>query len=168
MKKVYVILTALILIFGLTVRANAVSIDLSTISVDVNPVTGLETGTYSVKFTDTAPMAGLAGIVAGEYIDIAGLGSPFDGSYFVSASTHLFGTGGYSSDFTLQRNASGPLALYRPNYSFTYSTGTGKKSFTAGLSFFPVPEPSTIALLGVGLAGLLFLRRRFKTEPGSN
>ena len=55
-----------------------------------------------------------------------------------------------------------PTALYDETvvYTFTFGPGGGNVNATIGLN--AVPEPLTLSLFGVGLAGLAAMRRRKK------
>ena len=64
----------------------------------------------------------------------------------------------YSNNFALAENLSGPT---------TYTPTIGQPGYDAGLNITyiinspaAVPEPSSIALFGVGLAGAIAMRRR--------
>jgi len=76
-------------------------------------------------------------------------------SFIVAASGTVSGTTyfGYSSAFTLSKIATGTDPV----------TGLGANVVGSGFQAFvvnPVPEPSTFALAGLGLASLLIFRRR--------
>jgi len=47
-----------------------------------------------------------------------------------------------------------------------YSSGTGRYD-NFSLTVLEVPEPSTVALLGIGMAGVLFLRKRARSRQAS-
>jgi uncharacterized protein len=48
---------------------------------------------------------GVPGMKSGIVVELRGLGPRFSGMYYVKQATHTIGSGGYSTDFTVQRNA---------------------------------------------------------------
>ncbi|MDB4950486.1 MAG: hypothetical protein JWM27_3135 [Gemmatimonadetes bacterium] len=55
----------------------------------------------------TGSSVGLPDLAPGKVVKIDGVGPYFGGKYYVTQVTHVVSTGGYRSDFTVRRNASG-------------------------------------------------------------
>lgn len=53
----------------------------------------------------SANTIGVPGLRSGIIVEILGLGARFSGLYYVKEATHSLGSGGYSTNFTVQRNA---------------------------------------------------------------
>ena len=83
-------------------------------------------------------------------INNPGLGSP--GPAYVLGTTYVEYT-------AVSPNAAGDITLTWGAVSNPFSGNTGEGDFN-GLQLVFVPEPSTAAILGLGLAGVLVLRRR--------
>lgn len=87
-------------------------------------------------------------------------------SFQIFSSTGLgieqkFGTGAYGSFFG--NEVEGALDLYRVLYNTSGAAsyeGTIVINSTGDIGFSPVPEPSTYALIAIGLGAVLFFRRR--------
>jgi hypothetical protein len=83
----------------------------------------------------------------------------FLAAYNASTTPGLFGYAGMSQTLTV-----GPLA--RPGTTDVIptlkdaSTGVSLAPFVLTAYIVPIPEPSTLALVGLGLMGLIFIRRR--------
>jgi hypothetical protein len=57
--------------------------------------------------TGSGATVGLPDLRVGETVDLAGLGPRFNGRYYLTQITHDFGTGGYTTSFSVERSASG-------------------------------------------------------------
>lgn len=162
MKRILLLLILAILLPSAS--AHALSIDFSTILVSTDVDTGLETGSYTIEFTGILEVTGFGQILPGDVLDLTGVGDTFGGVYYVDSVRHSFSAGSYTDSFTVTRNATGGSegstvpygSLYLADYSFlyTYTPIEGSLTSLASLSFTPVPEASTLLLLGLGIAGL--------------
>lgn len=97
---------------------------------------------------------------------VIGIGSPttVTGLYIAWLSTDVFNVGyvttsGLVSDENITFNASSTIGADIGFYGDLRATGASLSSLS-NLTIGPVPEPSTVALCGVGLAGWLGMRRR--------
>jgi phage protein D len=62
----------------------------------------------AMSFTrGTGSSVGLPDILPGKVVKIDGVGAVFSGDYYVTQATHRMGSSGYSTDFSVRRNASG-------------------------------------------------------------
>ena len=115
-----------------------------------NWFTGNGTGNHATSLFDTDTSA------AGMRLDFTLTGEE---SYHLSMTPLNNPANAYTEDGTLK--GSGPVNYILFNFYNTQSNPANPTDFyISGMTISEVPEPSTLALIGLGSAGLLFLRRR--------
>jgi len=98
-------------------------------------------GLYTLNYTDTLTINALVGDTFWMYFDLA------------LSSTSNTGSGvGWNNSGTYA------AAMFGQTATYSFWSDNEQVMFQSGA---PVPEPGTVALLGIGLAGLFALRKRF-------
>lgn len=149
--------------------------------IEIAPVTGSAiysgTGTYTLSFNlQVSPLTGSQGISritdiltgtdtssrgdTGVYGAVTGTGSTG-----FSQIKSIIGAATTSQTFTLQQYPN--TANFSVSMGVTATTGQTLTLTNVALLLNPAPEPASIALFGVGVAGLAAVRRRFgrRTKP---
>lgn len=170
--------------FGMPAAATALTYDF-TATASGGPLSGdIFNGVFTVDPSVVAAGSGTIAIASFTF-----LGSTYTGSdaAFSSLPTGFFdgsgnatGIGGFSVLSTARASAIGDSADGRPmpspasSFSFGYNFGygtdpAGGETFTGGqvsgaqVSAAAVPEPASLALLGVGMLGLATTRKRLRS-----
>ncbi len=156
--KIFMGVAGILVTLGVSSTALSLSFDFTTVDL------GLDKETYLAIFTDPYEYT-LSGLRPGDTINLNGVGETNEGLYYVDAVTHYFSAGGYRSSFTLERNetsGSSEVSFFLPAIQLSTLEISGPGGLYTSLEVSPVPEPSTLLLLGAGLLGLAGFRRKLK------
>jgi hypothetical protein len=156
----------------------------SSSTINVNPFSVSNENGFSLNGTLSAPAGTLVDLTI-TYVVTAAAGQKIDDALLITTGGNFGGTGSYTVDETLV-NAStfapvGTLSAYtgkavdtttfapvtsifvtKDIYLSGGSLGVSLSAITEGFSTSAVPEPTSIALLGIGMTGFLAFRRLFK------
>ena len=123
-------------------------------------------GTPEANLLPASPIAGtsavLAGRIANTVIDIPTNSVPYGGAATFQIRAWRSSYASYDLAFQVG-DLAGKSLLFNANTSPNLTppaTPTSLAGLYPGFALFPVPEPSTFALAGLGLASLLLFRRR--------
>jgi len=153
MKRLFLLLVAAFLVasLGLATPSHAGSVLVTT---DVNIIAPAGTSSDEVQITYTnAPALPITLLPA---TTVAVTGSSISGDTLSVFYTPI--TGNQTLDFTFV--AAPPIALNEDH--LLGIVGPGPTGLTANVFTSAVPEPASIALLGIGMTGFLAFRRLFK------
>jgi len=153
MKRLFLLLVAAFLVasLGLATPSHAGSVLVTT---DVNIIAPAGTSSDEVQITYTnAPALPITLLPA---TTVAVTGSSISGDTISVFYTPI--TGNQTLDFTFV--AAPPIALNEDH--LLGIIGPGPTGLTTNVTTSAVPEPASIALLGIGMTGFLAVRRLFK------
>jgi len=153
MKRLFLLLVAAFLVanLGLATPSHAGSV-LVTTAVDIIAPAGTSTDEVQITYTN-APALPITLLPA---TTVAVTGSSISGDTISVFYTPI--TGNQTLDFTFV--AAPPIALNEDH--LLGIIGPGPTGLTANVTTSAVPEPASIALLGIGMTGFLAVRRLFK------